>query len=82
MSFANELIHAAHRPPVQFRKTPEKIHCRNCGSLLEAYYAEDRLYAVKCYGCDYVAIVKASSPSGAAMFFGDKMGEEVNDENI
>ena len=38
MSFAEELIHAAHRPPVQFRKTPEKIHCRNCGSLLEAFY--------------------------------------------
>lgn len=78
MDFANQLIHTAHRPPVQFRKTPEKIRCRNCGSLLQAYYAEERLYAVKCYGCDYVAIVKASSPSGAAMFFGAKMDGSSN----
>ena len=77
MAFPDELIHAAFRPPAQFRKTPEKIRCRNCGSLLETYYAENRLYAVRCYGCDFVAIVKACSPSGAAMVFGDKMDEEV-----
>ena len=76
MKFDDELIHAAHRPPVRFRPTAEKICCRNCGSLLQAYYAEERLYAVKCYGCDYVAIVKASSPSGVAMLFGNKMDEE------
>lgn len=79
MDFPDELIHAAFRPPVRFRKTPEKIRCRNCGSILQAYYAEEQLYAVKCYGCDYVAIVKACSPSGAAMMFGAKMDKEVND---
>ena len=78
MGFADQLIHVAHRLPARFRPTAENIRCRNCGSLLETYYAEERLYAVRCCGCDYVAIVKASSPSGAAMFFGDKMDKEVN----
>ena len=76
MKFGDELIHVAHHPPVHFRKTPEKILCRNCGSHLETYYAENRLYAVRCFGCDYVSFVKACSPSEAAMMFGDKMDEE------
>ena len=77
MSFADELIHAVHRPPVQFRKIPEKILCRKCFNWLSVYYAQDRLYAVDCECCGYTGFVKTNSPSEVAMFFGDKMDEEV-----
>ena len=81
MDFTDQLIHVAHRLPARFRPTAENIRCRNCGSLLQTYYAENRLYAVMCYGCDYVAIVRASSPSGAAAFFGDKIDKEDNHDD-
>ena len=71
MSSADELIHEVYRLSVLYKETPQKIPCKNCGTELKAYYAEDRLYTVKCEKCDYIAIVKANSPSEAAMMFSE-----------
>ena len=52
---ADEILHEAYRAPVIYRRTPEEIRCKSCGRWLKTYYAEERLYSVKCFGCGYVA---------------------------
>lgn len=74
---ADEMLHEAYRAPVIYRRTPEEIRCKICGTRLNTYYAEERLYAVKCSCCDYVGLVKAKSPSEAAKVFGTKDGGDT-----
>ncbi|MBP0983065.1 MAG: hypothetical protein J6A19_05000 [Oscillospiraceae bacterium] len=57
------------------------VRCRKCDTKLRTYYAEDRLYAVKCGYCDYIALVKAGSPSEAAMAVGYSDEEETHDKS-
>ena len=73
----DEVLHAAHCAPAMYERTPEDIRCKICGRRLKTYYAEERLYAVKCSCCDYVGLVKAKSPSEAAKVFGTKDGGDT-----
>ena len=59
-----------------FRPTSKPIYCNNCGTKLKVYYAEDRVYAVKCGYCEYIGVVKASSWEEAALHFGNEKGGE------
>ena len=36
--------------------------CDRCDTSLEYTYLENRLYAIRCDGCDFIRLVKASSP--------------------
>lgn len=64
----------AYKAPALYRPLTEDIRCRNCGTKLKAYYAEDRLYAVKCGYCETITLVEASNPQQAARFVGDTYG--------
>lgn len=55
----------------QYNPTPTAVYCRNCGTRLKTYYAESRLYAVKCGYCETVTLVKANNPTEAARYVGD-----------
>lgn len=74
----DELLHAAHLAPAMYTRTPEEICCKICKRRLKTYYAEERLYSVKCLGCGYVALVKAGSPSEAAKLFGVECGGDTD----
>lgn len=58
------------KPPI----TP--IYCKECGTKLKVYYAEEKVYAVKCGYCEYIGVVKAKNPDEAALCFGKKGGEQ------
>lgn len=62
---------------VLFRPTATPIYCRECGTRLKFYYAEERVCAVKCGYCEYIGIVRADSPNKAAFYFGE---EKRNDK--
>ena len=47
-----------------------QIECAKCGELLDVYYCENRVYAVRCANCETVALVKADSPKKAALRVG------------
>ena len=51
----------AYYATAQYQPTPTAVYCRNCGTRLKAYYAESRLYAVKCGYCKTITLVKASN---------------------
>lgn len=36
--------------------------CPMCDTYLEYTYLENRLYAIRCDGCDFIRLVKGSSP--------------------
>lgn len=61
----------AYEARAQYSPTPTPIYCKNCGTRLKTYYAESRLYAVKCGYCETVTLVKASNPTEAALYVGD-----------
>lgn len=42
------------------------VRCGYCGSELDAYYCEERLYLVECHCCKTKALVKAGCPEDAA----------------
>lgn len=54
-----------------YQPTPTAVYCRNCGTRLKAFYAESRLYAVKCGYCETVTLVKANNPTEAARYVGE-----------
>lgn len=54
-----------------YQPTPTAVYCRNCGTRLKAYYAENRLYAVKCGYCETVTLVMANNPTEAARYVGE-----------
>lgn len=47
------------------------IRCRNCRTRLKVYYAENRLYSVKCGYCETLTLVKASNPTEAMRYVGE-----------
>lgn len=47
------------------------IRCRNCGTRLKVYYAENRLYSVKCGYCETLTLVKANNPTEAMRYVGE-----------
>jgi hypothetical protein len=50
---------------VRFRDTG--VPCWRCTGNIEAYYGENRLYALRCdHGCAGVFLVAAGSPKAAA----------------
>lgn len=53
-----------------FRPTSRSIYCNKCDTKLKVYYAEEKVYAVKCGYCEYVGVVKANNPEEAALYFG------------
>lgn len=63
----------------QYNPTPTAVYCRNCGTRLKAYYAESRLYAVKCGYCETVTLVTANNPTEAARYVGDYERRTRND---
>ena len=50
---------------------PTNVFCKCCGTRLKVYYAEKRLYAVKCGYCESITLVKADNPTEAARHIGD-----------
>lgn len=66
----DDKFHEVFAADALYRPTPEDVRCRNCGTRLKAYYAENRLYAVKCGYCEMITLVKARNPSDAARFVG------------
>lgn len=70
----DDIFHSAHGTNALFRKLPDDVRCRNCGTKLKACYAEGRLYAVKCCYCETVTLVKANNPVEAALYVGDRYG--------
>lgn len=66
----DDKFHEAFTADAYYRPTPDDIRCRRCGTRLKAYYAEDRLYAVKCGFCETITLVKAGNPSDAARYVG------------
>lgn len=66
----DDTFHKAFMADALYRPTPEDVRCNKCGTRLKAYYCEGRLYAVKCGYCESITLVKASSPSEAALYVG------------
>lgn len=62
---------------VRFRREPNVV-CKRCGSMLDTYYCERQLYAVRCLGCSTVSFVLAPNPAAAAQTFGLKLNKEDN----
>ena len=72
-------IHDVYKADVYYSEiTNEVVRCRRCDTRLRIYYAEDRLYAVKCGYCDCVTLVKADNPLEAAIAVGYNSEEEHN----
>ena len=63
---ANEVIRAAEE--CRFRETV--YMCPRCQGNLEAYYCENRTYAVRCAHCKTITLVVADSPARAASMAG------------
>ncbi len=66
-------IHDIFNLTILYKKLPNKavIRCKECGTPLKTYYAEERLYLVKCDFCETVTMLKASSPIIAAAMVGE-----------
>ena len=74
------IIHRVYKQDVNYAPTMTDVRCRTCGTRLKVYYAEEKLYAVKCGYCEYVGLVKADNPTHAMRFFGEyaeKGGEQT-----
>lgn len=68
-------MHAAYQANVMYRELLIGVLCRKCGTRLKVYYCENRLYAVKCDGCESVTLVKATNPMDAMLTVGEKWWE-------
>lgn len=53
---------------VLFRES--KALCSICRRPLEVYYAEDRVYVVRCSRCEIVSVLRATNPENAASWVG------------
>lgn len=73
----DNMIHDIYSAMLPYTKLPcdANVRCRICGTQLKTYYAENRLYLVKCGYCDMVTMVKASSPFNAAVMVGNEVKE-------
>ncbi len=70
--------HEAFKADAYFTPPPTAVRCRNCGTKLKVYYAEESLYAVKCCYCETITLAKARNPVEAARY----VGEYVIDINV
>lgn len=52
-------------------------YCAKCGTPLKTYYAENRLYVVKCEKCETLTLVKAPNPYKAESKVGIISKKEV-----
>ena len=66
----DKIFHDAYKQDAFCNPLPTAVFCRNCGTRLKVYYAEGRLYAVKCAYCETVTLVRAANPVEAAEFVG------------
>lgn len=66
----DDKFHEAYTADANYYPPPTPVYCRNCGTKLKVYYAENRLYSVKCGYCETVTLVRASNPTQAARFVG------------
>ena len=57
-----------------FKPTLTPTYCNKCGTKLKVYYAEEKVYAVKCGYCEYVGVVRANNPEEATLYFGTYFG--------
>lgn len=78
----DQTIHEIFSSTTLYKKLPNKavIRCKECGTPLKTYYAEERLYLVKCGFCETVTMLKASSPITAAAMIG-KVDHETRGDN-
>ena len=65
-------IHDIFNSSTMYKKLPNNasVRCKECDTPLKTYYAEDRLYLVKCGFCETVTMIKASNPIIAAAMVG------------
>lgn len=73
---SDRIFHQVFKRDANYFTLPIKIKCRNCGTRLKVYYAEERLYSVKCGYCETITLVKASCPAEAARYVGEYAEEE------
>lgn len=66
----DKIFHDAYFASAWYKQLPEDIRCAYCATPLKVYYAEDKLYAVKCPYCEIVTLIKANSPIEAAKYVG------------
>lgn len=68
----DKTIHEIFSSTTMYKNLPNNavVRCKECETPLKTYYAEDRLYLVKCGFCETVTMIKASSPITAAAMVG------------
>lgn len=73
----DNMIHDIYSAMLPYAKLPcdAEVRCRICGTPLKTYYAEGRLYLVKCGYCDTITMVQASNPFNAAAMVGEVVEE-------
>ena len=73
----DKTIHEFFEARLPYKPMLTKVNCRNCGTQLKVYYAEKRLYAVKCCFCETVTLVEADNPTQAMRYVGEYDKKEI-----
>lgn len=74
----DDIFHAAFRNDVYYKPTEPPVYCKKCDTRIKVYYAEERLYAVRCCYCESITLVKAANPVAAASYVGyRRLGDEL-----
>ena len=68
---SDKTFHLAFKQDANYFPPPTRVNCRNCGTRLKVYYAEGRLYAVKCGYCETITLVKANNAVEATRYVGE-----------
>jgi LSD1 subclass zinc finger protein len=79
---SDKVFHDAFKEEAYYLPVPSDVRCHNCGTKLKTYYAEARLYAVKCGYCETITLVKADNPTQAARYVGNYARTAYEQENI
>ena len=67
----DKIFHEAFKQEANYFAPPTRVNCRNCGTRLKVYYAEAKLYAVKCGYCETITLVKANNAVEAQRYVGE-----------
>ena len=67
----DQIIRDIYDARIYYQATATPVYCRNCGTRLKTYYAEGRLYIVKCAYCETLTFVQANNPTEAARYVGE-----------
>lgn len=71
--YHDDLIHEVFNSSITYKGLePYDVRCPKCHTKLKVYYAESRLYAVKCCYCDIITLVQADSALMAAQIVENK----------